>query len=63
MAEHRQLRAAARTGMGNELQTALASWRCGRHSWEPWGESGERARAAFAGLVGVPATDAAIGRL
>ena len=60
MAEHRQLRAAARTGVG-ELQTALASWRCGRHSWEPWGESGERARAAFAGLVGVPATDVAIG--
>jgi selenocysteine lyase/cysteine desulfurase len=35
------------------LQTVLADWREGRTSWEPWGESTERARAAFARLIGV----------
>jgi selenocysteine lyase/cysteine desulfurase len=43
------------------LQVALADWRGGRTSWEPWGESTERARAAFARLVGVDATRVAVG--
>jgi selenocysteine lyase/cysteine desulfurase len=34
-----------------ELQAALADWRHGRTSWEPWNERTERARAAFARLV------------
>ena len=37
------------------LQRALADWRCGRTSWEHWGESAEGARAAFAAMVGGPA--------
>jgi selenocysteine lyase/cysteine desulfurase len=37
------------------LQQALADWRVGATSWEPWGESTERARRSFARLVGVPA--------
>ncbi|WP_406043638.1 aminotransferase class V-fold PLP-dependent enzyme [Micromonospora sp. NBC_00898] len=43
------------------LQEALADWRVGRVSWEVWGESAERSRVAFAGLVGVTAADVAIG--
>jgi selenocysteine lyase/cysteine desulfurase len=39
------------------LQQALADWHVGATSWEPWGESTERARGAFARLIGVPATD------
>jgi selenocysteine lyase/cysteine desulfurase len=35
------------------LQAALGDWRAGRTSWEPWGESTGRARAAFSRLVGV----------
>jgi selenocysteine lyase/cysteine desulfurase len=35
------------------LQAALAEWHGGSTSWEHWGESTERARAAFARLVGV----------
>jgi selenocysteine lyase/cysteine desulfurase len=35
------------------LQAALADWHEGRTSWEPWGESTERAREAFARLFGV----------
>jgi selenocysteine lyase/cysteine desulfurase len=35
------------------LQAALGDWREGRTSWEPWGESTGRARAAFARLLGV----------
>jgi selenocysteine lyase/cysteine desulfurase len=35
------------------LQLALTDWRVGRTTWEPWGESTERARAVFARLVGV----------
>jgi selenocysteine lyase/cysteine desulfurase len=43
------------------LQEALEAWRCGRHSWEPWGEAVERARASYARLVGVATGDVAIG--
>jgi selenocysteine lyase/cysteine desulfurase len=43
------------------LQAALADWRCGRTSWEGWGESTGRARRAFAGLVGVPPAQVATG--
>ena len=43
------------------MQAALADWRGGRTSWEHWGEAGEVARAAFAQMVGVPATRVAIG--
>jgi selenocysteine lyase/cysteine desulfurase len=43
------------------LQTALADWRGGRTSWEQWGESTERAREAFARLVGVEPTRVAVG--
>lgn len=39
----------------DELQEALAAWRVGRHSWEPWNASVDRSRAAFARLVGVDA--------
>ncbi|GII24328.1 aminotransferase class V-fold PLP-dependent enzyme [Planosporangium mesophilum] len=44
-----------------ELQAALGDWRIGRTSWEPWGESTVRARAAFARLVGVHPDDVTIG--
>ncbi|WP_200209990.1 aminotransferase class V-fold PLP-dependent enzyme [Micromonospora coerulea] len=43
------------------LEEALADWRVGRISWEVWGGSVERSRAAFAALVGVAAADVAIG--
>jgi len=43
------------------MQVALADWRGGRTSWEHWGESSEGSRAAFAQMVGVPATRVAIG--
>jgi selenocysteine lyase/cysteine desulfurase len=43
------------------LQEALADWREGRTTWEPWGESTERARASFARLVGVDAGSVATG--
>ncbi|TDC85292.1 aminotransferase class V-fold PLP-dependent enzyme [Micromonospora sp. KC606] len=43
------------------VQDALADWRVGRTSWEVWGEATERSRAAFAGLVGVPAADVTVG--
>jgi selenocysteine lyase/cysteine desulfurase len=45
----------------DELQAALADWRAGRVSWEPWCESTERARATFARMVSVPAEDVAVG--
>ncbi len=45
----------------DELQQALQVWRRGAASWEPWGESGERARAAFARLVQVDPARVAIG--
>ncbi|HEY2770630.1 MAG TPA: aminotransferase class V-fold PLP-dependent enzyme [Solirubrobacteraceae bacterium] len=37
----------------DKLQAALAEWHGGCTSWEHWGEATERARAAFARLVGV----------
>jgi selenocysteine lyase/cysteine desulfurase len=43
------------------LQAALADWHGGRTSWEPWGESTEASRAAFARLVGVPVASVAVG--
>ena len=43
------------------MARALADWRGGRTSWEHWGESTEGARAAFAAMVGVPATRVAVG--
>ncbi|MGW5365214.1 aminotransferase class V-fold PLP-dependent enzyme [Actinopolymorpha pittospori] len=43
------------------LQAALADWRVGRSSWEPWDVSTQRARAAFARLVGAPPGDVAVG--
>src|SRR3954464_5117329 len=43
------------------LQAALADWRGGRTSWEHWGDATERARAAFARLIGVGAADVAVG--
>ncbi|MEH1169249.1 aminotransferase class V-fold PLP-dependent enzyme [Micromonospora sp. CPCC 205539] len=43
------------------LQEALADWRVGRRSAEGWDESTQRARTAFAGLIGVPAVDVTVG--
>ena len=43
------------------VQDVLADWRVGRVSWEGWAEAAGRARAAFAGLVGVAPADVAIG--
>ncbi|HEY7261822.1 MAG TPA: aminotransferase class V-fold PLP-dependent enzyme [Trebonia sp.] len=43
------------------LQSALADWRAGRTSWEPWDESTGRARAAFARMTGVDPSDVAVG--
>jgi selenocysteine lyase/cysteine desulfurase len=43
------------------LQAVLADWRGGRTSWEPWGESTDASRAAFARLVGVAETRVAVG--
>lgn len=43
------------------LQHALHDWQQGRTSWEHWGESSERARTAFAAMVGAPSEQIAIG--
>jgi selenocysteine lyase/cysteine desulfurase len=43
------------------LQAALADWREGRTSWEPWDESVGRARAAFARMTGATPDDIAVG--
>jgi selenocysteine lyase/cysteine desulfurase len=45
----------------DELQRALEVWRRGSASWEPWGESTERARRAFARLVQVQPSRVAVG--
>jgi selenocysteine lyase/cysteine desulfurase len=43
------------------LQAALTDWQGGRTSWEPWSESTEAARAAFARIVGVDTGRVAVG--
>ncbi|SBT38163.1 aminotransferase class V-fold PLP-dependent enzyme [Micromonospora auratinigra] len=43
------------------VQEVLADWRTGRVSFEGWDASVGRSRAAFAGLVGVPAADVTVG--
>jgi selenocysteine lyase/cysteine desulfurase len=43
------------------LQAALADWRSGRTSWEPWDVSTGRARAAFARMTGAAPRDVAVG--
>lgn len=43
------------------LQAALADWRAGATSWEPWGEETSRSRSAFARLVGADPADVSIG--
>jgi len=43
------------------LQAALADWRGGRTSWEPWDECTGRARAAFARMTGATPGDIAVG--
>jgi selenocysteine lyase/cysteine desulfurase len=45
----------------DELQRVLDEWHHGRTSWEPWGEATDRARRAFARLVGVGEDDVAEG--
>ncbi|MGH3368077.1 MAG: aminotransferase class V-fold PLP-dependent enzyme [Nocardioidaceae bacterium] len=43
------------------MQVALDEWRHGRTSWEGWDESTNRARAAFARLVGADYDDVSVG--
>jgi selenocysteine lyase/cysteine desulfurase len=43
------------------VDAALADWRVGRTSWEPWDANVGEARESFARLVGVPVADVAIG--
>lgn len=43
------------------LQAALADWRVGATSWEPWDESTTRSRESFARLVGADAADVFVG--
>jgi selenocysteine lyase/cysteine desulfurase len=43
------------------LQAALADWRVGATSWEPWDESTTRARESFGRLVGADAADVFVG--
>jgi selenocysteine lyase/cysteine desulfurase len=38
----------------DELQAILQDWRGGRTSWEGWGDYTDRAREAFARIMGVP---------
>jgi selenocysteine lyase/cysteine desulfurase len=45
----------------NALQQALASWRAGDVSWEPWGAATEGARSDFAALAGVRPEEVAVG--
>jgi selenocysteine lyase/cysteine desulfurase len=43
------------------LQAALADWRGGRTSWEPWNRLVDRARAAFARMTGAAVEDVTVG--
>jgi selenocysteine lyase/cysteine desulfurase len=43
------------------VQAMLDEWRTGRTSWEPWDRAVDMARERFARLVGVAATDVAVG--
>jgi len=43
------------------LEAALAEWRCGRTGFDGWDESVGRSRAAVARLLGVAASDVAVG--
>jgi selenocysteine lyase/cysteine desulfurase len=43
------------------LQAALADWRGGRTSWEPWNDATEAARTSLARLCGVPVEWMAVG--
>jgi selenocysteine lyase/cysteine desulfurase len=43
------------------LGQALTEWRAGANAWESWHAAADRSRVAFAGLLGVPAPDVAIG--
>jgi selenocysteine lyase/cysteine desulfurase len=43
------------------LQAALADWRGGRTSWEPWNRLVGRAREAFAQMTGATARDVTVG--
>ncbi|MET7282312.1 aminotransferase class V-fold PLP-dependent enzyme [Kribbella sp. NPDC005582] len=43
------------------LQAALADWRVGATTWEPWDESTTRSREAFARLLGADSTDVFVG--
>jgi selenocysteine lyase/cysteine desulfurase len=43
------------------LQSALADWRVGATSWEPWAEAADIARGLFARLVHADAEDVALG--
>jgi selenocysteine lyase/cysteine desulfurase len=43
------------------LQAALADWRVGATSWEPWDQSTTRARESFARLIGADAGDVFVG--
>ncbi|MGI8521601.1 MAG: aminotransferase class V-fold PLP-dependent enzyme [Actinomycetota bacterium] len=45
----------------DELTSALADWRAGRTSWEPWGEAAEASRGSFARLAGVSPSQVTIG--
>jgi selenocysteine lyase/cysteine desulfurase len=43
------------------LQAMLADWRVGRTSWEEWDAATQRARQAYARLIGVDADDVCVG--
>lgn len=43
------------------MQAALDDWRCGRTSWEVWGDATDRARESFARIIGVDLADVAVG--
>ena len=43
------------------LQAALADWRVGATSWEPWADAADAARGHFARLVGAAPDDVALG--